>query len=298
MKLYTLSSCANLDMCWGAVVRRIFYVALLLPLAPGCTLLPRTQEQGAVTISSFQRTIECEIAAVANDPAYSAYNLKSWNVKTALDMTIVDIVGADAGGTLTIPSGSGIPTVSPALSISNKHTSGAHVDFAISIPKAIERYGDDCKFGSDPSGTHIGLAAWIASTVDVIEPQNHGGLTYTTEFDVTASAGSKFGYVMTLANVNAGVGGSREGTHRLVVAMSQPIPQAGPQPVRVVGPVTIVSDGAQPARAGPDSNGQKARPVAKINRGQLISPALEDPNLNRLQQLQAPVRLAPGSVLR
>jgi hypothetical protein len=274
------------------------FLVLVMPLVTSCVLLPRTQEEGAVTISKFQRTIECEIAAVATEPAYAAYNLKSWNVKNALDMTIVNILAADAGGTLTVPSGSGIPTVSPALSISSKQTSGAHVDFAISVPKAIERYGDECKFGPDPSGTHIGLAAWIASTIDVIEPQNHGGLTYTTEFDVTASAGSKFGYVMTLANVNAGVGASREGTHRLVVAMSQPIPPAGPLPVRVVGNVTVVGGEARPSKMGADTVDPKPRRAPNLNRGRLVSPALEDPNLNRLQQLQAPVRLAPGSVVR
>lgn len=277
----------------------------------GCALLPLDERHGAATIETFKQSIQCEVAAVATDPRYTHFQLSKWLVKTSLDMTLIDTLSGDTKATVPIPSPT-LSTIFPNGSLSGKFTHTGHVDFAVSIPEAIDIYGDKCQ-GPDPSQTHLGLAAWIAATLDQIRPENHGGLSYTVDVDVIASVGSRFGFVFSIVNtVDSGAGYQREGVHHLVVTMSEPTPPPGPLAVRVVGPVRVVDNrpAKQPERQPDASSGQEGEvtteraPVANKPRVRQApqfpsrNPALEDPNLNRMLQQQAPVRLAPGTVLR
>ena len=270
----------------------------------GCTtLLPLTEENGAATIDFFKNSIECEIAAIAINPDYARFHLSNWVEKTALDLTLIDTIAGDGKATVPLANPT-LPTIFPAASLSGKFTHTGHIDFAISIPAAIEKYGRICQ-GPDPSQSHLGLAAWIAATLDKIQPENHGGLSYTVDVDVTVSAGARFGFVFSIVNtVDSGFAYTREGQHHLVVTMSEPTPPSGPLAVRVVGPVRVVEakrpPGAIPEAAAPAPS-PSISPVPRV-RGRpqfpARNPALDDPNLNRLLQQQAPVRLAPGTVLR
>jgi hypothetical protein len=288
---------------------KIYGTCTVVLCLSGCTLLPIDEQHGGATIDFFKNSIECEIAAVATNPAYARFQLSKWNEKTSLDLTLVDTIGGDGRAIVPIPNPT-LPTIFPAASLSGKFTHSGHIDFAISIPAAIEKYGKVCQ-GPDPSQSHLGLSAWIAATLDQIQPQDHGGLSYTVDVDVTASVGSRFGFVFSIVNtVDAGFAYSREGQHHLVVTMSEPTPTPPPGPlaVRVVGPVRVVESKpaadqelrlapqASPARPGPSSSpGARVRAAPQFR---ARNPALDDPNLNRLLQQQAPVRLAPGTVLR
>ncbi|OAF19641.1 hypothetical protein [Bradyrhizobium neotropicale] len=253
-------------------------------LLSGCTLLPLDQRAGGATIEFFKDSIECEIAAIAADPKYREFKLASWVVKTGLDMTLVDTVNADGKGTVPLTNPT-LPTIFPGASINGKFTHNGHVDFATSIPKAIVKWSKLCQ-GPDPSESHLGLAGWIAATLDKIEPQNHGGLSYTVDVDVTASAGARFGFVFSIINTaDSGFNYSREGVHHLVVTMSEPTP---PPPsvidVRVVGPVKISEEKDEDrsrSKGGPRVTSQPA-PAGGGRVYPFRNPALEDPNLNRL----------------
>jgi len=283
---------------------KVFIPSGAFLLISGCTLLPIDRENGGATIDFFKKSIECEVAAVANDPKYARFKLSGWLVKTGLDLTLVDTVSADGRATVPLVN----PTLSnifPNASINGKFTHNGHVDFATSVPKAIEHFGSTC-YGPDPSQSRLGLANWISATLDQIEPQNHGGLSYTVDFDVTASAGARFGFVFSTINlVDAGLGYTREGVHHLVVTMSEPAPASLPLAVRIVGPVTVVESQSREehSRASPSKERAPARAVKQpATRAPSTSPtrnpALQDPNLNRLLQQQAPVRLVPGQVIR
>jgi hypothetical protein len=273
-------------------------------------LLPLTRENGAASIDFFKNSIECEIAAVATNPDYVRFQLSTWVVKTALDLTLIDTIAGDGKATVPLINPT-LPTIFPAASLSGKFTHTGHIDFAISIQAAIEKYGKICQ-GPDPSQSHLGLAAWIAATLDQIRPENHGGLSYTVDVDVTASAGSRFGFVFSIVNtVDSGFTYTREGQHHLVVTMSEPTPPSGPLAVRVVGPVKVVESkpapGTAPRPAPATAPGAEPAPSPSVSPGPRVrgrpqirarNPALDDPNLNRLLQQQAPVRLAPGTVVR
>ncbi|MGJ5178605.1 hypothetical protein ACQR16_20440 [Bradyrhizobium oligotrophicum] len=266
----------------------------------GCTLLPLDEHRGAATIQSFKSAIQCEVAAVASDPRYEHFHLPKWFVKTSLDMTLVDTVSGDAGGVATVVSAT-LATISPSASLNGKFTHSGHVDFAIAVPEAIKIYGETCR-GPDPSQTRLGLAAWIAATLDEIRPEHHGGLSYTVDVDVIASAGTRFGFIFSILNtVNTGGSYSREGVHHLVITMAEPTPMPPPTPVRVVGPVNVVEAKQADGEAGKKEKAARSAPdegKPGERRPHTRHPALEDPNLNRMLQQQAPVRLAPGTSLR
>lgn len=289
---------------------RFYLIAGAILCLCGCTLLPLDEPNGAANIKSFKDSIACEIAAVATDRHYAHFHLSKWLVKTSLDLTLIDTVGGDGKATVPITNPT-LTTISPSAGVTGKFTHTGHLDFAISIPEAIDAFGSECR-GPDPSQTHLGLAAWIAATLDQIEPQNHGGLSYTVDVDVTASAGSRFGFVFSIVNmVDAGFGYSREGVHHLVVTMSEPTPQPPPLAVRVVGAVKVVEakpavppvqtpqgeERMEPAPGGPPPAIVQQR-IRRRPQLPARNPALEDPNLNRMLQQQAPVRLAPGTVVR
>jgi hypothetical protein len=141
------------------------------------------RERGGARIEFFKDSIECEIAAAAADPNYSRFKLSTWNVKTGLDLTIIDTAGGDGKASAAIPRPT-LPTISPAAGITGKFTHTGHIDFATSVPDAITRFGKTCA-GPNPSQSNLGLAAWIAATLDRIEPEDHGGLSFTVDVDVT-----------------------------------------------------------------------------------------------------------------
>lgn len=299
---------------------RTLGIGVVVLCLSGCTLLPIDERHGGATIRFFKDSIECEIAAVAINPRYSEFQLSKWVVKTGLDLTLIDTIGGD--GKATVPTlNPTLPTVFPSASLTGKFTHAGHIDFAISIPEAIARYGNDC-VGPDPSQSHLGLAGWIAATLDQVSPQNHGGLSYTVDVDVTANASARFGFVFSIINtVDAGFAYTREGVNHLVVSMSEPAPPPSTKPiaVRVVGPVKVIETKPAPA-SGQSSDSPQApaaatapptasapasavgpsapRPRFRTPQFPPRNPALDDPNLNRLLLQQSPVRLAPGTVVR
>jgi hypothetical protein len=267
----------------------------------GCAVVPRTEPEAAVHISKLQAAIKCELAALASQPQYAPFRLQGWNVKSVLDLTVINTVSADGKLVQTIPYSHGPPgpTVAPALGVTSKGTNIAHVEFASSIPDAVRSSGSECDALPNPSGTGMGLAAWAAATLDSISPENHGGLSYTIEFDVVANESARFGYVLTLVSADAGPSASQEGTNRLTVSMSEPTPEPPPVRVRVINwpQQKVETERPQPKAARPSQPSTGKRPPSATRRPSR-SPALNDQNLNRLQMLQAPVRLAPGSVTR
>src|SRR4051812_20214949 len=107
----------------------------------GCTLLPLDQRTGGATIDFFRNSIECEIASVATNPKYARFGLSAWVAKTSLDLTLVDTVAGDGKATVPLMNPT-LPTIFPAASLSGKFTHSGHIDFAISIPEAIKKYGN------------------------------------------------------------------------------------------------------------------------------------------------------------
>ncbi|MGJ4952821.1 hypothetical protein [Bradyrhizobium sp. HKCCYLS20291] len=261
----------------------------------GCTLLPLDEHRGAATIQSFKSAIQCEVAAVASEERYKHFHLSKWLVKASLDMTLINTVSGDTSGIATVVSAS-LATINPSTSLSGKFTHSGHLDFAIAVPEALELYGETCR-GPDPSQTRLGLAGWIAATLDEIKPEHHGGLSYTVDVDVVASAGTRFGFIFSILNtINSGGLYSREGVHHLVVTMAEPLPPPIPipLPVHVVGPVTVETEKEADAKKAARPAPAEGKPGAAHAR----HPALQDRNLDRMLQQQAPVRLAPGTSLR
>lgn len=283
---------------------RNFLLTVFAVALSNCALLPIDEHTGGVTIDAFKNSIECEIAAVAIDPRYSSFLLRTWHVKASVDMTIVNTVSADGKATVLIPTSITLPTVSPSGSLTGKFTNVGHLDFAVSVPDAITKYGETC-VGPDPSQTKMGLAGWITATLDQISPENHGGLSYSVDVDVTASAGSRFGFVFSgMSTLDAGPSFTREGVHHLVVTMTIPTPDPGPLLVRIVGPTRVNELNSTGPRisgsSGTQPNAPNSRSATRGQQGYIYNraPALYDPTNNQLLLQQQPVRIVPGTVLR
>ena len=192
-----------------------------------------------------------------------------WDIGSTLDLTLVRRVEADGKVAWVIPVGY---TATPSIGGYGQDTVTAHVEFSTDL-SSVKGRARECRMGPDrdPSGTGLGLASWIATTFEAVSEDRHGGLSYTKDFEVRASAGARFGYVFTPIDVDVGLAAQATRTHRLVVAVTQ---HHGPQKVIIVGD-------------------QRKRGVAATGkRG-----AFSNPNLNLLLLKQAPVRLVPGSTL-
>jgi hypothetical protein len=270
-----------------------------------CALPPKSLNRDRVEIDSFASAIACEVAAVAQDPVLGhKYGLINWHVKSALDLTVVNTVGGDGRVVQTIATTSGLGTVTPSLGASYKQTSIAHVDFATDVREAVSKFDSSCAAGPDPSGTHMGLAAWFASTLQALTPRTLGALSYTVEFDIAANAGVRFGYIIALTSIDAGLLGSTQGVHRMTVTIGPPDAAPPPPPpveVVIVGDRRPVPKDANAPAGAPAAAPTAARPSVSIRRrsgGSGRLPALDDPNLNRLLIQQSPVRLQPGSLTR
>ncbi len=267
-----------------------------------CAVVPHTGPDAALHLSKIQAAIDCELAALASQPRFARFKLRTWNVKSVLDLTVINTIGADGKFIQTIPYAPGPPgpTITSVLGLTSKGTNIAHVEFASSIPDALRSSGGGCDALPNPSETGMGLAAWAAATLDSISPEKHGGLAYTIEFDLVANASARFGYVLSLINIDAGPGATQEKTNRLTVSMSEATPESPPIRVKIISEPKQKSETERPQSRGaaqPDNQSAPKR-TSPVARRPIRLPALNDQNLNRIQMLQAPVRIAPGSVTR
>jgi hypothetical protein len=135
----------------------------------------------------------------------------------------------------------------------------------------------------DPSGTGLGLAAWIETTFLAIGKEHHGGLAYTTIFEFTVGVGARFGFAFRVpVTGEVGASGTRIGSHQLVVTISPHIDPPGPTEVVIVGDKT--GDGVAIKRAPAGGQGRREQ-------------ILTNPLGNQMLRQQAPVRLLPGTTL-
>ncbi|WP_453944544.1 hypothetical protein [Bradyrhizobium sp. USDA 372] len=277
-------------------------------------------------------SIECELAAVAtsDDPDIRERDIMNWVAATDLDLTLVRSVGADGNVKVSAPAGLAVLSATPKVGISDTDTRINHIKFANSFHKAKRRYPENCK-GDDPSGTHMGLAYWLIGSIKAIDKEDLVGVSFTKQFEIVASASSRFGYtlepVTNPVTADAGFGGSHDLTNRFTIALTPPPPPPVPtKPVRVVvtnwpkqpappPPVqpknppdekktgegefktlrvpgeTDTKDGAKPPRP-PARRPQAVQP-------QQLSPrqrVLQDPELNQMLQRKSPVILSPESL--
>lgn len=269
--------------------RRALLLAGCSVVITGCSIIPRTSEEGQIEINKFTDAIQCELAAVARNDQYDALNIPAWGTKSSLDLTVVNTIAADGKVVWTIPYSPAALKLTPSLSGSYKHTSIAHFDFGISIAEALNNPKvARCEPGHDPSETGLGLAAWFEATLMSLRGGNvsHGGMSYTVEFQISSAPGSRFGYKITLIDADVGAGWTYTGTHRLTVAIAPP-PGAYKPPKAI--PVYIVPDPG----AAPIIKFNKVRPGFKrhLFRGRPTAPATDDSTLNRLLLQKAPVRI-------
>jgi hypothetical protein len=279
---------------WGIVS----FFGLLLP---GCATWLHNAEGGAVEIKKIKDAIECELAAVArgHGPAVVPKDIDKWRVKSTLDLTLVATAGADGGFTYTLLTIDPMRVV-PSAGVAGRDLSTAHVEFASSFAKAKVNFLD-CISGPDPSGTGMGLAAWLESTLMAIPREEFGGMSFTTEFELSATAGGRFGYIFTRLFGDAGATGKLTHTHRLTVAINQP--PGEPAPIAVY---TVPNPHAkQVVQARPMPKGTMSEELAqpftrqaprqrRVITGQppeTLSPALRDPTLNRLLDNKRPLTL-------
>lgn len=249
-------------------------------LLSGCTLLPIDRDNSAPTIADFKKAIECEITSIIHYGNYNKkFDLYKWDVKSQLDLTLVDTFRSD--GTATVPLASPtLPIILPTASYLYNNTRIGHIEFVTEIDHAVKTADTKCR-GLDPSETHLGLASWVIATLDTIEKKNYSAVSYTANLDITANAGSRFGFVFSRVDlVDASLAFSRQGTHRLTISMSPPQPPPAPTQILV----------------------SKAIPVYITKKGREEKPtapgALRNPTLDRTLQRFTPLQIGPGSVVR
>lgn len=238
-----------------------------------CSYLPQVNTELRVEVRDIKEVVECEIASAVRALGPSLFEVGAWHVKSTLDVTLVQTIGADGGvAYLLLPIGT---TPTSSLSGGVKRTSTAHVEFITPIEDAIKRHKQTCEAQpdpSDPSGTGLGLAAWIQSTFLAIGKKDHAGLTYAKIFELSAGGGPRYGFnfVGPLA-AEVGVAGHLIKTNQLVVSLS---PHAETPPI----PVVLVGDEVDKRPSKRQQN-------------------IANPIGNQMLRQQAPVRLLPGTTL-
>jgi hypothetical protein len=254
----------------------------------GCATIPQSAEQGVIEIKNVTAAIECELAAVAADPRFSKRELASWKALTDLDLSLLTSVGADAKPVATAPFGLAVLSLSPSLGASRKDSSVSHVQFATPIARAKAVYGATCA-GPDPSGTRMGLAEWFRSALIAVDKNTLTGLTFTKEFDISANAGTRFGYtLLPVANTvttDSGGGLSVDRTNRMSIALAPPH-EVPPHPIAVYvvdGPESLTKD------KHPATEGAKHGKPAKAEREHSV----RDPTLQYLLQRRSPIKVVP-----
>src|SRR3954453_11175667 len=197
---------------------------------------PLINRERVVEVRHLVEVVECELRAVSSFvPAESNPRVPDvWDIGSTMDLTLVSRVDADGKVFWVIPFDY---TLSPSIGGHVQDTITAHLAFSTDLaavmatpPPAWCRPRD-----IDPSGTGIGLAAWVQTVFTAIRPTDNGGLSYTKILELQANAGARFGYIF--APVNVDVGASVQGTksNQLVVAIS---PRGGAQKVVIVGDLT------------------------------------------------------------
>jgi hypothetical protein len=240
---------------------------------------PVVNRERVVEVKHIVEVVECELRAARRFlPAEANPSVADvWDIGSTLDLTLVSRVDADGRVSWVIPVDY---TLTPSLGGSVQDTITANLAFSTDLASVLSTPPPPwCQPKDiDPSGTGIGLAAWIETVFTAIASGSNGGLTYTKILELRANAGARFGYIF--APINLDVGASVQGTktNQLVVGIS---PRVGPQKVIVVGDTT-----------------RKAGTASRITTGTSASRTFSNPNLNYLLQRQAPVRLLPGQILR
>jgi hypothetical protein len=245
----------------------------IFPFALGaCAYMPQVNSDRRVEVNEIVAVVECEIVA-----AFRAIPLTigKWDVKSSLDLTLVQQADANGNIAWAIPISN---VLTPSLGFAHQTTTIAHLDFVTQVRKAMAGPAKSCRPALDPSQTGLGLAAWMQSTF-TIGSERHGGLSYTREFEITASAGTKFGFAFRVpVTGEIGLSGKRIDTNRLTVTVS---PHVDSSPTEVI----IVEDktGERRVIKGGSSRYQ-----------QILTNPIGNQNLLR----QSPIRTQPGSTLQ
>lgn len=175
----------------------------------------------------------------------------------------------------------------------------------------------------------MGLAYWLIGSVKAIDKEDLVGVSFTKQFEIVASAGSRFGYtlepVTNPVSADAGFGGSHDLTNRFTIALTPPPPPPPPsKPVRVVvtnWPKPPAAARAVPAKPGPTEGHEpefktfrapgetdagkavKRSNPARARQPQPVAPqltprqrVLQDQELNQMLQRKSPVILSPESL--
>jgi hypothetical protein len=253
----------------------------ILVLLAGCSIAgcayPLVNRQRLVEVRHFVEVVECELRAVsAYLPAEADPKVAdSWDIGSTLDLTLVSRVDGDGKITWAIPIDY---SAMPSAGGHAQDTITAHLEFSTDLAVVLSKPPPSwCKpQDTDPSGTGLGLAAWIETTFRAIDPANNGGLSYTKILELQANAGARFGYILAPINFDIGASVQSTKTNQLVVAIA---PHHGPQKVIIVRDTT--------RRVGTGSRLTSS-----------ASKTFSNQNLNTLLQRQAPLRLLPGQTLR
>jgi hypothetical protein len=258
-------------------------------LVVGACSHPLVNQQRHVEVQEFVRMVECELVSASNFFPNELNNSRKddkWDIGTTLDLTLVSRVDADGKVTWAIPL---FYTLSPSAGGYVQDTVTAHVVFSTNLLEARKNAARECWPGRpdgppnpDPSGTGLGLAAWIRTSFNSINNNNLGGLSYTRIFELRAEAGARFGYVFAPINLDVGAGVHGTKTNQIVVGIT-PHSAGGPTEVIIVGDT----------RGG---GGGAGRGKGSANRTSAAK-TFSNQNLNMLLQRQAPLRLLPGQTL-
>ena len=258
---------------------RLIALTLSAGLFVSACAYPIINRERVVEVRHIVDIVECELRAVSKYlPAESKASVADvWDIGSTLDLTLVSRVDADGKVSWAIPVDY---SLTPSIGGHVQDTITAHLAFSTDLAAVLSKPAPDwCQPRDiDPSGTGLGLAAWIETVFTAISSGSNGGLTYTKILELQANAGARFGYIF--APINLDVGASIQGTktNQLVVAIA---PHSGPQKVIIVGDTTH--------RVGVGS---------RLTSGTSAARTFNNPNLNNLLQRQAPVRLLPGQTLR
>jgi hypothetical protein len=260
-------------------IRRNLLVLLAGGSIAGCAY-PVINRERFVEVRHIVEVVECELRSVSKYlPAEANQKVPDvWDIGSTLDLTLVSRIDADGKVTWAIPIDY---SLMPSIGGHAQDTVTAHLEFSTDLAAVLSKPSPAwCQPNDiDPSGTGIGLAAWIETTFKAIDPGSNGGLSYTKLFELQGNAGARFGYI--LAPINLDVGASVQGTktNQLVVAIA---PHHGPQKVIIVGDTRKLGTASRLTSGSSSSAGK----------------TFSNQNLNTLLQRQAPVRLLPGQTLR
>lgn len=245
-------------------------------LVSSCAGLQTSVREEAIELQNIKAGIECELAAVLREKKNAAWDLSTWDVKSTLDLTVVRTIGADGKVAWVIPAVAAIK-LTPTLGAARKDTRIGHLEFTTNLKELDRTAAPECMTSSNPSETGMGLAAWIDSTLLALsnEKKSHRGLSYTSEFEIAINADTRFGY--TITNIDADVGGgvTRVGTNRLSVAIAPPAGDPAAIPVYNVPNPNVINKNGVMTLVNP--------PAGSVSR--------ENPNINRMLILRAPVRI-------